>query len=461
MFTENQGNSKIYGGEAVVNSDGFASGVSSYSCELRSPEYFTVAESVGRSKSANSYELRSPEFPRTPSATRPEYFTIFGRDEVSYENPCAQDVVNPPFSPNVPSAGETKSRTKIQKTQKKKTPLAKVNKTKLWEIFDTEQSTEPIECIYRQPLHADNDLCGLCSTTLILMEDGFPTCTNPSCGVIYTNTLDYSPEWRYFGADDKNANDPTRCGNPINPLLVESSYGCKVLCTPKCSYEMKKIRKWTEWQSMPHREKSLYDEFQFITIMAQNAGIPKIFIDEAMIIHKDISEQKIFRGLNRDGIKSASIYISCRLNGCPRTSHEIAEIFKLDKTSATNGCTMAVNILNNIERKLDPTGQSDLCSTTPSAFIERYCSKLNMSNEMTMLARFVSSRVESTNTITDNTPHSIAAGIIYFISQNCQLNISKPEIKRVCGVSEVTINKCYKKMNAIKSQLIPSCVLAK
>ena len=52
---------------------------------------------------------------------------------------------------------------------------------------------------------------------------------------------------------------------------------------------MKKIRKWTEWQSMPHKEKSLYDEFQFITVMAQNAGIPKIFIDNAMTIHKDIS----------------------------------------------------------------------------------------------------------------------------------------------------------------------------
>jgi len=347
-----------------------------------------------------------------------------------------------------------------QKTKKKKTPLTKVDKTKLWDIFDTdaiEESKNAIECIYQQ--HTDNDLCSLCSTTLILMEDGFPTCTNPSCGVIYTNTLDYSPEWRYFGADDKNANDPTRCGNPINPLLVESSYGCKVLCTPKCSYEMKKIRKWTEWQSMPHREKSLYDEFQFITIMAQNAGIPKIFIDEAMIIHKDISEQKIFRGLNRDGIKAASIYISCRINGCPRTSQEIADIFKLDKTSATNGCSMAVNILNNIERKLDSSGHSELCSTTPSAFIERYCSKLNMTNDMTMLAKFVSTKLETNNTITDNTPHSIAAGIIYFISQNCNLNISKLEIKSVCGVSEVTINKCYKKMEAIKTQLIPSCMI--
>jgi transcription initiation factor TFIIB len=41
--------------------------------------------------------------------------------------------------------------------------------------------------------------------------------------------LDYSPEWRFYGADDKKGSDPTRCGNPINPLLQESSFGCKIL----------------------------------------------------------------------------------------------------------------------------------------------------------------------------------------------------------------------------------------
>ena len=84
----------------------------------------------------------------------------------------------------------------------------------------------------------------------------------------------------------------------------------------------------------------------------------RIFIDDAIAIHKDISEQKMFRGLNRDGIKAASIYISCRQNGCPRTAHEIAEVFHLDKASATNGCTMAVNILHNIERNEENSNHS-------------------------------------------------------------------------------------------------------
>lgn len=350
------------------------------------------------------------------------------------------------------------------KTKKKKTNLSSVDKSKLWDIFDSDIKTlhnednANMECIYSTK---ELDLCNQCDSPLVIMDDGFPTCINKTCGIICRDTLDYSPEWRFYGNEDKNANDPTRCGNPINPLLVESSFGCKVLCSSNSSYEMKKIRKWAEWQSMPHKEKSLYDEFQFITVMAQNAGIPRIFIDDAMSIHKDISEQKMFRGMNRDGIKAASIYISCRLNGCPRTPHEIAEIFKLDKTSATNGCSMAVNILHNIERNVETSQQSDLCVTMPSSFIERYCSKLGFNQELIMLSKFVTNKIEKNNIITDNIPHAIAAGIVYFIAHNCNLHVTKLDIKAVCGVSEVTINKCFKKLESIREQLIPQCILDK
>ena len=53
---------------------------------------------------------------------------------------------------------------------------------------------------------------------------------------------------------------------------------------------MRKIRRYTEWQSMPYREKSQYDEFQRIFIMANNSGIPKMIIEDAHRYHKNISE---------------------------------------------------------------------------------------------------------------------------------------------------------------------------
>ena len=77
-----------------------------------------------------------------------------------------------------------------------------------------------------------------------------------------------------------------------------------------------------------------------------------MIVDTAIRYHKNISEQKTFRGLNRDGIIAASIYISCRINGNPRTAREIATIFHLDNTSATKGCKNAQAIINNLEKDM-------------------------------------------------------------------------------------------------------------
>ena len=61
----------------------------------------------------------------------------------------------------------------------------------------------------------------------------------------------------------------------------------------------------------------------------------------------------------------------------------------------------------------------------------------------------------------ENTPHSIAAGIIYFISQICKLNISKRDVRVISEISEVTINKCFKKLEKMTDQLIPATILNK
>jgi transcription initiation factor TFIIB len=339
-----------------------------------------------------------------------------------------------------------------------------INKAELWNIFDTEvegsTSKVPLECIYRTC--GNREICERCNTILIFSDEGFLTCTNSKCGIIYKDIVDQSAEWRYYGADDNQNSDPTRCGMPINPLLEESSYGCKVLCNGPMSYEMRKIRRYTEWQSMPYKEKSRYDEFQIITTMAQNAGMPKMIIDDAMRYHKKISEYELtFRGDNRDGIIAASIYISCRINTYPRTAKEIANIFNLDVTSATKGCKNALSIINNLEKDMENGDKTHLGKTKPEDFIQRFCSKLNINNELTKLCQFISMKIEKSNIMPENTPHSIAAGVVYFISQICKLNISKKDVKNVSEISEVTINKCFKKLEKIQDDLLPAIILKK
>jgi transcription initiation factor TFIIB len=339
------------------------------------------------------------------------------------------------------------------------------NKKELWNIFDEEVENEkinkqPLECIYRSC--GNREKCDSCEANLAFTDEGFLTCVNAKCGIIYKDIVDQSAEWRYYGADDNQNGDPTRCGMPINPLLKESSFGCKVLCNGGTSYEMRKIRRYTEWQSMPYKEKSQYDEFQIITIMAQNAGIPKMIIDDAMRYHKKISEFELtFRGDNRDGILASSIYIACRINNYPRTAKEIASIFHLDVTSATKGCKNAQLIINTLEKDMDNKEKTSFGRTKPKAFIERYCSKLNVNQELTKVCIFISMKIEKQNMMPENTPHSIAAGIVYFIAQMCNLNINKRDLKNVSEISEVTINKCFKKLEKMKEELIPEVILKK
>ena len=198
--------------------------------------------------------------------------------------------------------------------------------------------------------------------------------------------------------------------------------------------------------------------------MAQNSGIPKMIIDDAIKYHKKISEyETTFRGDNRDGIIAASIYISCRVNNYPRTAKEIASIFHLDATSATKGCKNALAIINNLEKDMDNKEKTNFGKTKPEAFIERYCSKLNINNELTKLCQFISMKIEKMDVMPENTPPSIAAGIVYFVAQLCKLNISKREVKNVSETSEVTINKCYKKLEKIieNEKLIPASILKK
>ena len=41
--------------------------------------------------------------------------------------------------------------------------------------------------------------CDCCESILIITDEGFMACKNPSCGVIYKDMLDQGAEWRFMG----------------------------------------------------------------------------------------------------------------------------------------------------------------------------------------------------------------------------------------------------------------------
>ena len=118
-------------------------------------------------------------------------------------------------------------------------------------------------------------------------------------------------------------------------------------------------------------------------------------------------------------------------------------------------------IINELEKDLCMKDKTIFQNTTPTAFIERYCSKLNINKELTQVCKFAAKQIEIKKLIPENTPQSVAAGIIYFVSLSCNINISKRDVWQKTDTSEVTIGKCYAKLEKFKSELIPPVILEK
>jgi transcription initiation factor TFIIB len=303
----------------------------------------------------------------------------------------------------------------------------------------------------------DHWTCRHCGSECRLGDDNLYTCSNPRCSITHTKALDRSPEWRHR---NESSDDPARCGMPVNPFLRESSYGCKLTNTWG-SVQMRKLGKYAGWQSMPYHEKALHDGFEHIRTAAVRAGLPKRLITEAHRLHKEISEERSFRGVNRQGVVAAALYLSCRTNGCPRTAKEIAAMFSLDPTHTTRGCKNALSVLSVIERERPATGASSatafprmLCSH----FVDRFASRTGLTDEAATLARFIALKADSERLVPENTPHAVAAGVVWYVCQLTETGISKKAVARACDISEVTVSKCYKKLVAKQAQFLPPSV---
>jgi transcription initiation factor TFIIB len=294
----------------------------------------------------------------------------------------------------------------------------------------------------------DGEKCEFCTSSDIILEDGNYVCKG--CSSIIHRFIDSSAEWRYYGAEDSKSSDPTRCGMPTNSLLPESSLGSIISNKMNESYDMKLIRKYHMWNSMTYKERSLYNIFDSITLNAANCGISNSIIEEAKMFYKMLSESKITRGENRSGLIASSIYMSCKSNKVPRSTKEIAKMFNIKLTTMTRGCKKFQDI---IKMNLDSTKAED--------FIQRFSSKLNLPMEIRDICKHIVQKADELNIVSENTPPSIAAGSIYLCIILCELDISKKDLSLACGISQVTLTKCYKKLYNSRGQIMPKEAILK
>jgi transcription initiation factor TFIIB len=304
--------------------------------------------------------------------------------------------------------------------------------------------------------YSKREICPECGSECTVKFTGeWNTCTE--CGCDIEIEIDQGQEWRFYGASDSKSSDPTRVGQPINENF-NSTGGTYVSQTYGNSNHWKYQQKIIKWANSETKDRSLNKTFNHMATHGKLMNLNKKIIELGEKYYTEIKKIQISRAGNRIALEAACLYEACVNYGVPRTIKEFADAFNIDKTLMTKGYKRFRTFVKQLYNKgVKLVSKKYIEPTSAVDFLERYCSNLNIDDRMIERCKYVATKVQELNLAPTNTPTSIAAGSIYFISMIYNLGITRDHIKKATkGVSKVTINKCFMTLYTHKSTLIMS-----
>jgi transcription initiation factor TFIIB len=270
----------------------------------------------------------------------------------------------------------------------------------------------------------------------ITLDEGQRVCT--SCGTILSTWIDEGPEWRYYGADDRNE-DPTRTGNVTNELLPESSYGSVAMHKRGTLPDFRYLEKLSAWSAASHGERSWLSAFDILQTHGTRAGLPKAILLDACRLFRSQDDALKLRGETRRALMGACLFLACRKNDVSRTHGEIANLVNVGTRSLCKG----LQRFGQQEEAIDPLLMTQL------SLAERMMDSMKLDDQYreTVLEKiqdlFSGDEME-------HTPKVVVAGIIagLLLRQipEDQKQIRLRDLSKLAGVSVVSIQKILKKL---------------
>ncbi|KAJ7976752.1 Transcription initiation factor IIB [Quillaja saponaria] len=269
------------------------------------------------------------------------------------------------------------------------------------------------------------------------------------CGlVLESHSIDETSEWRTF-QNESGDNDPVRVGGPTNLLLADGGLST-VIAKPKDGKGnfLSSLGRWQNRGSNPDR--GLIMAFNTIATMSDRLSLVATIKDRANEIYKRVEDQKSSRGRNQDALLAACLYIACRQEDKPRTVKEICSVAngatKKEIGRAREYIVKQLGLEKGQLVEMEPIHAGD--------FMRRFCSNLGMNNQAIKAAQEAVKKSEEFDI--RRSPISIAAAVIYIITQLSDNKKAHKDISAATGVAEGTIRNSYKDLYPHVSKIIPN-----
>jgi len=148
-----------------------------------------------------------------------------------------------------------------------------------------------------------------------------------------------------------------------------------------------------------------------------------------------------------------AVYLACRIDRAARTLKEICESANVEQKALGKAFKEMQKTLQGNGEEGDPSSADHIkpshilkpLQVIKSAdYLSRFCSQLDLSHRVIQIAIMVANKALDMGIVAGKSPISVAAGVIYLVTQQTNKKKTKKEINNATQVNENTIREAYK-----------------
>lgn len=289
------------------------------------------------------------------------------------------------------------------------------------------------------------ETCPICNSAETVIDTRKAEVICAKCGcVLDENLVDSGPEWRAF--DHEQRDKRARTGAPLTYTISDKgltttidwrnrdSNGRNISDERKA--QMYRLRKWNKRMRVANAsERNLAFALSELDRQSSRLNIPRSIREDAAVIYRKAARMKIIRGRSIESMVAAAIYMACRRNNIPRTLDEMSDASGVSKKQIGKNYRFLSRKLNI---KLRPT--------SPSDYIPRFATKLELSGEVQAKAIEIVQKAKQCGVINGKGPTGVAATALYISSILLGEKKTQRDIADVSGITEVTIRNRYREI---------------
>ena len=287
--------------------------------------------------------------------------------------------------------------------------------------------------------------CPECGSSNLIRDYDIAEIVCIDCGyVIDEKIANTGPEWRAF--DDEQIAKRTRVGAPITYTIHDKGLSTTINWSDKRSIggkisskqrlELYALRKrQRQVRVLDATERNLAVTLSQLSKLSSALNLPRSVVETASVIYRKAVKKRLSRGRSIHSMIAATIYLSCRKCGIPRTLEEIATASSLNRKDLARSYRFIIKELDSFVPLL-----------TSSSHASRLSNKLAISGRAEIIAIKILEVAKKMKLTGGRGPLGMAAAATYLATVLTHERRTQREIAEVANVTEVTIRNRYKEL---------------